>query len=132
MEYYIGQTASILKHISDETIRLFADVSGDHNPVHLDEEYAAKTIFGRRIAHGMLSASLISTVLGTKFPGPGTIYLAQNLEFKKPVFLDDIIEVKVTVVAVHPEKRVLELQTVCCNQAGEDVLVGTARVKYPK
>jgi 3-hydroxybutyryl-CoA dehydratase len=96
------------------------------NPVHLDEAYASTTRFGKRIAHGMLTASYISTLLGTRFPGPGTIYLKQDLAFLHPVYLGDTIEVHATVTKYRADKQVLTLQTECWNQHGEKVLSGEA------
>src|SRR5690348_12804241 len=101
MQVKRGMTASVAKTVVDSDIRNFADASGDHNPVHLDEDYAKTTRFGKRIAHGMLSASFISTVLGTKLPGPGTIYLEQTLQFCRPVFIGDTITATVTVTRVN-------------------------------
>ena len=97
MKIAIGQSASISKTITDKDVEAFADIVGDHNPVHLDEEYAKNTIFGRKIVHGMFGASLISATIGTKLPGNGTIYLNQSLSFKRPVYINDTIEAIVTV-----------------------------------
>lgn len=132
MDYYVGQSVSIFKQFSDADIRVFAEVSGDDNPVHLDEGFAKKTVFGRRIVHGILTASLVSAVLGTKLPGYGTIYLSQSLNFRKPVFLGDTVETTVTILSVVVEKRLIELETVCKNQDGDIVLEGKALVKAPK
>ena len=109
-----------------EDVEAFARVTGDANPVHLDEAYAAKSRFGRRIAHGMLAVSYISALLGTEFPGPGTIYLSQSVSFRKPVFLGDTLTVTATVTAYRPEKSILTLATECRNQDGEKVLEGQA------
>jgi len=124
-----GQTASRTSQITDEMVRSFAEVTGDANPVHLDEAYAAGTRFGRRIAHGMLVAGMISATLANDLPGPGTIYLGQTLTFKKPVFPGDAITVRVEVLSVRPDKPIVTLGTVCTNQDGEVVLDGEAVVR---
>jgi 3-hydroxybutyryl-CoA dehydratase len=97
MNLKVGDSASLTKTITDADIRAFAELSGDRNPIHLDDEYAATTRFGRRIAHGMLTASLISTVLGTELPGIGTVYLSQNSQFVAPVYPGDTVTARVTV-----------------------------------
>lgn len=107
---------------------LFARVTGDTNPVHLDQAAAARSLFGRRVAHGMLSAGLISAVLGTRLPGPGSIYLGQELRFTRPVFPGDTVTATVEVLEVIPEKRRVRLRTVCVNDRGETVVEGEARV----
>ena len=124
----VGQSASITREITEDDVVAFANATGDRNPVHLDEEAAKTTRFGRRIAHGMLGASLISAVLGTKLPGPGTIYLRQTLEFKLPVFLGDTITATVTVTSVRVDKPIVNLETVCVNQDGKITLAGEAVV----
>lgn len=126
MEYREGQGASITRQVTAEDVEAFARVSGDVNPVHLDAAYAAATRFGKRIAHGMLAVSYISAVLGTRFPGPGTIYLSQNVSFLKPVYLGDTITATVSVLKYRPEKGILTLVTECFNQAGEKVVDGQA------
>jgi acyl dehydratase len=128
MGFKAGDTASITKTITDEDIRKFADASGDHNPLHLDEEFAKTTRFGRRIAHGMLSASLISAVIAGELPGEGSIYLAQTLQFVAPVFPDDTVTAKVTIVSQREDKPIVKLATVCTNQHGEVVVKGEATV----
>jgi len=128
MKFNIGDSASISKTITDADIQAFAEVSGDHNPLHLDEAYAAKTRFGRRIAHGMLSASLISAVLANELPGVGSVYLSQTLKFVKPVFLGDTVTARVTVIAIRDDKPIITLETVCVNQRDETVLKGEATV----
>jgi len=123
-----GATASRTMTISDEIIRSFAAVTGDTNPVHLDDAYAAGTRFGRRIAHGMIAAGLISATLANDMPGPGTIYLGQSLKFKAPVFMDDTVTATLEVIKVRPDKPIVTLATVCTNQNGETVLEGEATV----
>jgi acyl dehydratase len=126
-----GQTASRVKTITAEDIEGFARVSGDTNPLHLDEAYAATTPFGRRIAHGMLTASLISAVLANDLPGAGSIYLGQTLKFTAPVFIGDTITATVTVTAFRAEKRIATFRTTCTNQDGKFVLEGEATVLAP-
>lgn len=130
MGFEIGQGGILTKTVGDEDVRQFAHLVGDANPVHLDDAYARSTRFGKRIAHGMFSASLISAVLGTKFPGPGTIYLSQSLQFKAPVYIGDTITAKATLLKIHERKPILALATVCVNQRGEEVLSGEAVVLY--
>ena len=124
-----GDKASRTATISDEMVRSFAKISGDENPVHLDDAYAAQTRFGRRIAHGMIVAGLISATLANDLPGPGTVYLHQTLQFKEPVYLEDTITVSVEVLTVRQDKPIVTLATVCTNQAGKTVLEGEAVVK---
>jgi 3-hydroxybutyryl-CoA dehydratase len=126
----IGTQATLTRTITEDDIRLFAHVSGDYNPIHLDAAYAEKTFFGKRIAHGFLIGSLISAVLGNNLPGPGTIYLGQTLKFLGPIHIGDTITVTVEVVAIREHKRILTLQTSCSNQHGTVVLSGEAIVKY--
>ena len=128
MKFKPGDTASLSKTIGDEDIRAFAKASGDHNPLHLDEEFAKQTRFGRRIAHGMLSASLISAVIANELPGEGSIYLGQTLQFVAPVFLDDTVTARVTVASIREDKPILKLETVCTNQRNEVVIKGEATV----
>lgn len=131
MKLEIGVTASRTKTITDADIRAFALASGDTNSVHLDEEAAARSRFGRRIAHGMLTASVISAVLGNDLPGPGTIYLGQDLKFKAPVFLDDTITATVELIQYREEKRIATFRTTVTNQAGVLVIEGEAVVIAP-
>jgi len=128
MKFKPGDTASISKTITDDDIQKFADASGDHNPLHLDDEFAKSTRFGRRIAHGMLSASLISAVIANQLPGQGSIYLGQTLKFVAPVFPGDTITARVTVISIRDDKAVMKLETVCANQHGEVVIKGEATV----
>lgn len=124
----IGQRASFTKTITEADISLFAGVTGDLNPLHVDKEFAKRTRFGERIAHGFLTAGLISAVLGTRLPGPGSIYLSQSLTFQKPVKIGDTITAKVEVTAYHKEKRIVTLETKCLNQDSVVVLSGEAVV----
>ena len=124
----IGDRASISRQITELDVIRFAEITGDKNPVHLDKFFAEHTIFGERIAHGMLTASLISAVLGIKLPGPGNIYVSQSLKFKAPVKFGDVIEVAVEVVEKIPERNRVHLKTTCRNQDGTVVLEGEAIV----
>ncbi len=128
MGFTEGQTASLTRTVTAEDVERFAEASGDNNPVHLDEAFAAKSRFGKRIAHGMLSAGYISALLGTKFPGQGSIYLSQTLKFSRPVFIGDTIEVRARVTAYRADKKILTLATEAVNQNGETVTSGEAVV----
>ena len=123
-----GDKASRTTTITDEMIRAFADLTGDANPVHLDDAYAAGTRFGRRIAHGMIAAGLISAALANDLPGPGTVYLSQTLQFKAPVYPGDTITTTIEVKSVRPDKPIATLGTVCRNQNEAVVLEGEAVV----
>jgi acyl dehydratase len=128
MKLSIGDSAEITKTIEQFDIDAFARVTGDHNPVHVDEEFAKTTRFGRRIAHGMLTASLISAVLANKLPGEGSVYLGQTLQFVAPVFPGDDITARVTVKEIREDKPIVKLETICMNQRGEVVIRGEATV----
>jgi len=130
MKLRVGETAARAKVITDADIRTFADLTGDHNPIHVDDEFASQTRFGQRIAHGMLSGSLISAVLANDLPGQGSIYLGQTLQFVAPVFVGDEVTARVTVRAVREDKPVATLETVCVNQRNEVVIKGEATVHY--
>lgn len=127
----VGDTGSFTKSITEQDVMAFADVSGDFNPVHIDEEYARQTPFGRRVAHGILMAGIISTVLGTELPGVGTIFVELHIKFLKPVFLGDTVTARATVMEIINPKRV-RLMVACVNQDGEDVALGNAIVVPPK
>jgi acyl dehydratase len=130
-EIQIGDTASVHHTLSHKDILLFAIMSGDVNPAHLDEEYAKSDLFHKIVAHGMWGATLISTVLGTQLPGPGTIYLDQSLAFLRPVSIGDIITAKVIVKAKNPEKHHITLDCICTNQKETVVITGIAEVLAP-
>ena len=125
-QLHVGDKAKLTRTITDEMVVAFADLVGDHNPVHLDEAFAATTRFGRRIAHGMLVAGLISSVIATDLPGPGSVYLSQTLRFKAPVYLGDTITVHVEVVKRREDKPIVTLRTICTNQDGKTVIEGEA------
>ena len=128
----VGDVSTFTKTVTESDITLFAGFSGDFNPAHINAVAAEQSMFGRRIAHGMLSAGFISTVLGTQLPGPGTIYMAQELRFVKPVFIGDTVAAICTVVERNEEKNRLKLETVVENQNGEKVITGFATVMPPK
>ena len=128
----LGDRAERVDHVTEETGVKFADVSNDHNPVHLDEAYAQATPFKGRIAHGMLLAAYISAVLGTELPGPGSIYVNQTLSFKAPVRYGDTITTAVEIIELIPERNRIKLKTTCANQTGQVVLEGEATILPPK
>ncbi|MBH3438004.1 MaoC family dehydratase [Pseudomonas luteola] len=127
----VGQKASVSRTIKERDLLLFAEVSGDRNPVHLDAEYAAKSVFREQIAHGMLSGALISAAIACELPGPGSIYLGQTLSFNKPVKLGDTLKVEIEVLEKLPKNRV-RLATRVFNQNDEQVVGGEAEVLAPK
>lgn len=129
-DLHLGQTAVIARTVTEADIVLFAGISGDTNPVHINEEFAAGTMFSGRIAHGMLTASFISTVIGTRLPGPGAIYLSQTLRFKAPVRVGDTIWARATVSELLPEKRRAVLVTTV-SVRNKVVLEGEATVLVP-
>lgn len=131
-EISVGDTAELTKTVSETDVYLFAGVTGDFNPAHLNETYAQKTFFKTRIAHGMLGAGFISAVVGTRLPGPGTIYVKQELSFKAPVRIGDTITARVEVVEIIAEKKLVKLKTECVNQDGTVVLGGDAIVSPPR
>ena len=112
-DFTVGMESTTEKTVTIEDIKRFAEVSGDFNPVHLDEEFAKKTIFKGRIAHGFLTASFISTIIATELPGPGSIYLKQSLKFLAPVYIDEKILVKVRIIEINIEKNKVKLNTEC-------------------
>ncbi|MEO7478924.1 MAG: bifunctional enoyl-CoA hydratase/phosphate acetyltransferase [Lysobacteraceae bacterium] len=130
-EIVVGDSASISRTVSQEDIDLFAFITGDVNPAHVDQTYASTDLFHKIIAHGMLGAGLVSSVLGTRLPGPGTIYLAQDLRFLHPVGIGDTITATVTVTEKQSEKQIVVLDCKCTNQSGQEVIAGTARVRAP-
>lgn len=128
--YKKGQGGCLERKITEEDIIKFAEVTGDFNSVHINKEKAEKTVFGKQIAHGMMTASLISAVLGTVFPGEGTIYLGQKMNFKKPVYIGDTITARVEIIEVKQNGKA-RLMTNVFNQNGECVIDGEAEVKLP-
>jgi 3-hydroxybutyryl-CoA dehydratase len=128
MDLKIGDKFSTSKQITDSVVRAFADLSGDYNPIHIDEEFAKTTRFGRRIAHGMISGALISAVLGYEFKERRVVYLSQTMKFVAPVFIDDTVTATATVTNIRKDKNIVRLETVCTNQNGETTLKGEAVV----
>jgi len=126
---YVGQVYEVKKTVTDEMIKMFAEATGDKNPVHLDDEFAKNSIFGGRIAHGILSLGIVSAVLGMEFPGAGTIYLMQNAKFKRPVYVGEEVTVKLTVKEIDREKRRVLLETLVVKPNGENAIEGEALVK---
>lgn len=128
MEIKIGDKFSNDRLVSDELVRKFAEVSGDYNPIHLDEEVAKTTRFGRRIAHGMLSGAFISAVLGYELTERRIVYLSQSLKFTLPVFIGDTVTTTATVINIREDKPIITLETICTNQNGEMLVKGEAAV----
>lgn len=127
----VGMAAVLSRTVTETDIVLFAGISGDTNPIHLSQEFAAGSVFKGRVAHGMLTAGLISGVLGTRLPGPGAIYLSQNLAFKAPVRIGDTVTVRATVTEVNRDRRRVTMKTVC--SVGETVVIdGEAVLLVPK
>jgi 3-hydroxybutyryl-CoA dehydratase len=127
-----GDSADFTKTVSESDIYLYAGITGDFNPAHIDQEYASKTFFKARIAHGMLSAGFISAVIAMKLPGPGTIYREQHLTFLAPVYINDTIKAVVEVINIDPGKKTVTLATRCFNQDKTMILDGTALVSPPR
>ena len=128
----IGQKASVQKTFTAADVTAFAGISLDVNPIHMSDGYAKDTLFGKRIVHGILTSGLISAVLGNQLPGPGTIYLGQELKFMAPVYLGDDITATVEVVELRADKKIVKLNTTCVNQDGKTVISGMATVKFDK
>lgn len=128
-EIKVGNEASFAKTITEADVLLYAGLSGDFNPIHIDAEYAKRSLFKERIAHGMLVSSLISAVLGTQLPGPNSIYLGQDLKFTAPVKIGDTVTAVATVTEKRDDKRIIKLRTTVSNQRGEMVVDGSAVVK---
>lgn len=127
-ELKVGMRDSISKKITKEMVDQFADISEDHNPVHVDPEYGKTSIFGDNIAHGMIGAALISAVLGNKLPGLGSVYVSQDLKFKAPVYFGDVVTAWVEIIGLEPEKHKIKLLTWCENQDGKVVVEGNAQI----
>lgn len=125
---HVGQHASMRKTITEADVVMYAAISGDQNPVHIDDIAARDSRFGRRIAHGMLAAGLISAVLGMRLPGPGTVYLKQTLNFRKPIYINDTVTTSVEIVSIRDDKPIATLATTVTNQDGEVVVEGESLV----
>lgn len=129
----IGQSVESKFHITDEVVRAFAEFSGDKNPIHLDESFAAKSPFGKRIAHGIISGTFISSMIANQLPGPGTIYLGQNYKFINPVFVGEWITIKLTVKSIRADKPIATLETnVYVGDEQRLALEGEATVRFPR
>lgn len=132
MKFYelkVGMSCSMSKAFTSEEVLTFANLSRDNNPIHINEDYARNSLFGKKIVHGFLSASLFSAIIGTKFPGNGSIYLSQNLNFLRPVFHNQVITATVTVRELYAEKRRVLLETICTDAQGNLLITGSALVK---
>jgi 3-hydroxybutyryl-CoA dehydratase len=125
-DFQVGERASFSKTVTEADVTTFAGLIGDFNPIHVDAEYARRSRFGQRVAHGMFTAGLISAVLGNKLPGPGSIYLSQQVEFLAPAFIGDTITAVVEVASWQPDKRIITLRTDCFNQENKQVVAGKA------
>lgn len=127
----VGDTAKLSHTVTEKDVQTFADLTGDDNPLHMDEQYASNTRFKGRVVHGMLTASFLSTIIGTLLPGQGALYLNQELNFKKPVMINDIISARVTVLQKITATRMLVLETTIANQHSQIVISGKAKVMCP-
>lgn len=125
----VGNRASLSKAFTEEDVLQFANISADTNPIHLDKNFAADSVFGQRVVHGMLIASLFSALVGVKLPGEGTIYLGQSLNFKAPVFIGEQVTASVEIVKIREDKPIVTLRTLCINSEGQTVVDGEAVVK---
>jgi 3-hydroxybutyryl-CoA dehydratase len=127
-DFEVGQTASFTKTFTDEDVRRFVEITGDTNPLHVDDQYAASTRFGRRILHGMLSASIFSTMVGMRLPGTGAIYRAQTIRFRKPAYVDDTLTAHFVVRSIDRVRHRLEIDAWIENQDGERIIEGSCEV----
>lgn len=125
-----GMVETMTRTITDTDVRAFAELSGDHNPVHLDDAYAATTPFGRRIAHGVMSAGFFSALFASRLPGPGAVYLSQSMSFRRPIYVGDTIEVSIEVKAVDPRRRRVQFGTTC-RVGGKVAVSGEAEILIP-
>lgn len=128
-DLYIGQSASISRRFSTEEVKMFSDLCMDKNPVHLNDEYAKSSVFGQKIVYGFLSASLFSGIIGSILPGDGSIYLNQNMNFRKPVYHDELLTATCTIIHLRNDKPIITFETICNNEKGEVVIDGTALIK---
>jgi acyl dehydratase len=126
----VGEKAFIRRVFSEEDVIKFSEVSTDINPIHLNKDFASSTVFGKNIVHGILVASMFSSLIGNKLPGQGSIYLGQTLNFKAPVFIGDQVEGSVEIIHIREDKPIITLHTICTNQEGEVLIEGEAVVKY--
>ena len=126
----VGDKASLSKVFTEEMVIQYSKISTDTNPIHLDESYASSTIFGKRVVHGMLVASMFSALIGVELPGKGSIYLGQSLSFKAPVSIGDQVTASVEIVGIRDDKPIITLRTICINNEGQVLIEGEAVVKY--
>ncbi|WP_249871733.1 MaoC family dehydratase [Oceanobacillus saliphilus] len=132
MNFALGDSASFSRTVTETDFVMFAGLSGDYNPIHVDKEYAKNTFFRERISHGLLTASFLSRLLGMHIPGPGSIYVSQTLHFTKPVYIGDTITARAEVMELDEDNRLITLKTTCKNQNGSIVLDGEGVMKLPK
>ncbi|SES25124.1 MaoC family dehydratase [Psychrobacillus sp. OK032] len=132
MNFFVGQTASFSRTVTETDIVMFAGISGDYNPVHVDKEFAGGTRFGQQIAHGLLTTSFLSRLLGMELPGQGSVYLEQSLKFKKPVFIGDTVTVSAEILDIDQKRGIIHLETICRKQDDTVVLTGEAKMMMPK
>lgn len=130
-EISVGMSVSYSQTITDSDIKTFSGVSGDHNPIHVDQNYAAESRYGKRIAHGLMTASFFSGLFGTKLPGRGCVYVSQNLTFKRPVYIDDTVTATIEVTNVDIDKRVVSFDTTC-KVNNKTVTTGNAEIHIPQ
>lgn len=130
-KYYVGMSESYIQTITDADIKSFSGISGDRNPVHMSDEFASQSQFQKRIAHGMMSASFFSALFGMKLPGPGCVYLSQNLKFIRPVYIDDTVHAKITLTKLNKRSRRFTFET-CCYVNNSAVITGEAEIYLPK
>ena len=128
--FKVGQKESVTVTITDEMVKAFADLSGDRNPVHVDDEFAAKTRFGKRIAHGMILGGLLSRVAGMHFPGPGTIIISQDIRYKGPCYIGDTVTAEISIIHVRADKPIIKVASRVTNQDGEELINGGAILYY--
>lgn len=131
-DIYVGQKAEASKCFTMEDVLQFAELSGDNNPLHVDEAYAEQGRFGRCVVHGILVSGLISKVLGTQLPGEGSIYLEQNLSFRKPVYVGDTVTARIQITEIQQEKKIVVLETNVYDQAEHCIILGTAKILYER
>ena len=130
-ELKVGDKVSNKTIITEKNVEMFGEIIGDFNPAHFDEEYASKTIFKKRIAHGMLIGSLFSKLLGTYLPGPGSIYISQSLRFRRPVYFGDEINAVIKITEINVEKNRVKLECIAYNQSNDKVVIGEAEIMPP-
>ena len=128
-DFFVGQNASLSRKFTLDDVKAFSQLSLDNNPVHLDEDYAQNSIFGDRIVYGYLTASLFSGIIGSILPGPGAIYLSQNLNFRKPIYHNELVTATCTITHIREDKPIITLETILKNEKGEIAIDGSAIIK---